>query len=238
MWRAMSSIRPALAVSLALGLLTMAGWGTPVSVLLDSLGVPEETAELARPLVSIGAGAIGLGLLVVGLLQLFRTSVHVAAGEPYAAALRSFAAEFGRAVTRADDHLRLDLQRETQRVVVVLELAAPGRIRVESPIPARQALGWVRQGSARPEGALSWKPVEAIDGVEFLAELPAMARPMLSDAPTVAVVRRLFEYADVEHACHGLGGIVVTGRLPPVEQAQGLVRQAVEVAFRLRRVNG
>ena len=160
------------------------------------------------------------------------------AAEPYSAALRSFAAEFGRAVTRAEDHLRLDIQRETQRVVVVLELAEGGRLRVESPSPARQALGWVRHGAPRPDAAASWKVVESIDGVDFLAELPAMARPLLSDAPSVAVVRRLFEYKEVQSAVHGLGGILVVSGVPPVESAQGVVRQAVEVAFRLRKVNG
>lgn len=234
----MASFRPLLAVALGLGLLTMAAWGGPVELLLTSFGVEPDAVALVSPTVAVVLGAGGFVLFAIGLVQTFQSTVRGAAAEPYVAALRPFAAEFGRGVTREGPRLHLELQRDTQRLAITVDLGPAASVAIESPSPARQALGWVRHGAPRPAAAANWRVVEGSDGVDFVAELPVMARPVMADAPTVACVRRLFEYPEAVSIVHGLGGIRVEATLPPAERVSGVVRQAVEVAFRLRQVNG
>lgn len=233
----MSNARALLLLPFAGVMLALAALETPLEVVLQFLGLGDDARRVA-PIVATGlATGAFLVFVVVWFVMMgnYRRAERVG---PYVEALRPFAAEFGRGVLETKNGVELHLQRESQRVVVRVDVGDGGRVSVESPPPARQQLAWVREGAPPPEAARQWREVDRAARWQLRAELPAMARPLLADPALMDVVNRYFDLPEGASVTHTISGMRVDGALPPPERADALVRLGTEIAFRLRRVNG
>ena len=157
---------------------------------------------------------------------------------PYVAALKPFAAEFGRGVREAGESLEFEALRDGQRVEVSLDLRPGGGIAVRSSPPARQSLSWFRPPAAAPSRAAGWREVERTERWQLRAELPAMARPLLADTGLMEVVHAFFTSHRGTAVTHTVSGMEIDAELSPADAVGAQVRVCVEMAFRLRRLNG
>lgn len=198
-------------------------------------------ADAVAPLtiwLSPALAAGGFVLVLVGLVAWLGSTAAENRLRPYARALTPLAAEFGRAVRQSGDLLELELLREGQRVEIQLDPRAGGGVRVRSSPPSRQSLRWLRP-DAEPKGvAAAWREVERGPHWQLRAELPAMARPLLADPALMQVVDRFFAASHGLSIAHTVSGMVIDASLVTPEEVDAQVRLGVEIAFRLRRVNG
>lgn len=233
----MSTTRAFLLLPLSLGFLGAAAFQAVPVALLTAVGVEAEAARAAAPLVTAGLAAVGFVLLVLALVAAVGTHTRTERAQPYREALRSFAAEFGRAVDFEAGVVGVDIQRDGQRVEVRIDPAL-GLITVRSPPPARQLLAWTAANAETPAPARGWREVERVEAWRMHAELPVMARPLLADAKLMEVVGLFFQRREARSITHTLAGMVVEAALPGPRDADAVVRVATEITFRLRRVNG
>lgn len=212
---------------------------TPVlETTLRLLGVGDEALPQVTPWAAAALAGCGFVLLVIALVGMATTATRRELFGPYTSALKPFAAEFGRGVAETPEGLKFELTRDGQRVEVRLDPRGGGGCTVTSPAPARQSLAWLSPGAPKDTPAAAWREVERTEGWQMRAELPAMARPLLADPALMEVIGRFFQSAEAQGVVHTLSGMVVQSRLPAVDDADALVRLSVEIAFRLRRVNG
>jgi hypothetical protein len=112
------------------------------------------------------------------------------------------------------------------------------RMILRSAVPARQSLLWMRPGGQPTVTGGVWRRAGGADRWELFAELPAMARPLLADPSSGALINPFFSSDGERRITHVLGGVVIESEVAGVEAADAEVRRAVEIAFWLRRVNG
>jgi hypothetical protein len=205
---------------------------------LSALGASDGAVDRLEPVLATSLAAGGFVLIVVALFRTFSHNSNRALVGPYTEALAPFAAEFGRGVAATPGGVELHLVRDGQMVDVYLELKAPGRLMVHSPPPARQSLAWSRPGDALPSVASQWRDVEVRPQWRMTAELPAMARPLLTDTALMTAMARAFTPPWTRSVSHVISGITVQADLPPAEDVGAYVRMCTDLCFRLRRANG
>ncbi len=180
----------------------------------------------------------GFVLLLLGLGAYLQVSAKERRIGPYREALTPVAAEFGRGIVESDGYIELEVHRDGQRVELRLDPRPGGGLRVRSTPPSRQALGWLRPGAVPRGPGKEWREVERTPHWQLHAELPAMARPLLSDPVLMQVVDPFFEDAQGLAVAHTVAGMAIDATLVPPEAVAAQARLGVEIAFRLRRVNG
>jgi hypothetical protein len=234
----MPTSRSIVLLPVAAAMLAVAAAGRPVVVGLVALGLEPDAAARLFPVVSAVLAGVGFVGLVVLLVDIVRNQTRAERFAPYRDALRSFAAEFGRGVSETPEGLAIYLQRDGQKVEVNVDPRPDGKVVVTSVPPARQALAWAALSAPLVPPASTGRVVERGLGWFMRAELPAMARPLLADAPLMEVVSRFFGRPGAGSIVHTLGGMRIEGDVPSPSDVDALVRLCVEIAFRLRRVNG
>ena len=234
----MSGTRALVLLVVAAGMLALAAMDGVIAQILVAVGLPSGAAERLDPILATSFAAGGFVLIVVALFRTFRHDARQALVGPYAEALKPFAAEFGRGVVEAGQGVQVHLVRDGQVVEIVLTLTQPGRIDLRSAVPARQSLAWCRADDPPPVVAARWRDVERRPTWRMCAELPAMARPLLTDMQLSTAVDRVFGAPWTHSVSHVLTGISVEAELPPLEDLVPYLRACADLTFRLRRVNG
>jgi hypothetical protein len=234
----MTQPRASLLLSLAAGVLFLAALDDRLVALLERSGFGTEALDVVSPWFAVVLAAVALVLTVAGVASFLSGSARDQRRAPYVAVLKPFAAEFGRGVREAGDSLEFEALRDGQRVEVLVDLRPGGGIAVRSSPPARQSLSWFRPPAAAPSRAAGWREVERTERWQLRAELPAMARPLLADTGLMEVVHAFFTSHLGTAVTHTLSGMEIDAELAPVDAVGAQVRVCVEMAFRLRRLNG
>ncbi|MDP2305290.1 MAG: hypothetical protein Q8P18_04605 [Pseudomonadota bacterium] len=233
----MSNARALLLLPLAACMLALAAVG---ELLVDAMGVvgfDGDVIEQVAPWLSAVFAGGGFVLLVVALGALMSNVGREQRWRPYLVALKPLAGEFGRGLEESARGIEFEIQRDGQRLEILVDPRSGGGILVSSRAPARQPLAWLR-ASAPPLPAPSWRDVERTLRWQLCAELPVMARPLLADSGLMGPIERFFEHSEGVSVMHTVSGIVIESGLVPAETIVDQVRLSIEIAFRLRRLNG
>lgn len=225
-----------LAAVLLLGLAVVDGlW----PALLGALGARPNEAVVWSAWTSSGLAFLGFVLLLFGLVALVRAHTREEAWRPYIAALAPLAAEYGQAVRQVG---RRDLSFPARRDGTSLEIEVSpreGLVRVTCDSAPRQPLAWVPRGASTESPVKDWPVVGSGKSWDLRAEIPAMARPILEDAGLQDVMDRFFAREEAIAVLHLRGmGIEVRAALGAPARLERQVRETMDIAFRIRRING
>jgi len=234
----MSQARASLLISSAVGALLLAALDGHLIALLAAAGVDSDALDMLSPWLAIGLAGLAMMLTVAAIVSFLSTSARERRRAPYVAALKPFAAEFGRGVREAGDFLEFEALRDGQRVEITADLRPGGALSMRSASPARQSLSWFRPPAGAPPRAAEWREVERTERWQLRAELPAMARPLLSDTGLMEVVHAFFTAHRGTAVTHTVTGMAIDAELAPVDAVVAQARVCVEMAVRLRRLNG
>ncbi|MFZ5478501.1 MAG: hypothetical protein ACOZNI_17155 [Myxococcota bacterium] len=202
------------------------------------LGLDERRAELYGAWAATGCAALGFVLLVAGLFQYFTSRQTDEFFHPYREALTGLAAEYGQGIDSDPSRgLLFSAIRDGQRIDVCV---SPRRseLWVTSPVVARQPLAWVR--SDAPQAA-PWREFKIVGSGrlwDLRAELPALARALLEDASLTDVIDAFFGTPEGDQILHRREGLELHARLAPPARLEKQVRNALDIAYRVRRANG
>lgn len=227
-----------LLLPLGAGMLTLAAVDDLLMAGAVAAGVEQDLLAPILPWFTVSFAGGGFILLLAGLASLLRSTNREQQWRPYVSALKPLAAEFGRGVVESANGIEIQLQRDGQRVDVHLDPRPGGRLVVQSAAPARQALTWFRRPAKPAAEVGAWREVERTERWEMRAQLPAMARPLLADPALMDVVQRFFELREGTSVTHTVAGMVIEAALVSPESVDAQARLCLEIAFRLRRVNG
>jgi hypothetical protein len=234
----MSNTRALLLLPLAAGMLALAALEESIIKLMGSMGVDSDAVALVGPWLSAVLAGVGFVLLLVSLVAYMGNLSREQQWRPYMLQLKPLAAEFGRGVKESKRGIEFEIQRDGQRVELLVDPRSGGGILVRSPPPARQSLAWFRASAPPPSPSQGWREVERNIRWQLRAELPAMARPLLADTTLIGPVERFFEASRGVSVTHAVTGIVIEGELVPDDAIGDQARLCIEIAFRLRRLNG
>lgn len=220
----------------------MLGLAVPAGIyatLLHAAGVARVDAEIWSAYLSTGLAAVGFGLVILGLVALVRLHTREEAWRPYVDVLAPIAAEHGQGLDhRARQGLSFTARRDGHALEV---LVSPGErlVSVTSPTPPRQPLAWLPKNALTEPPVKDWPVVGAGRAWELRGELPATARPLLEDAGLRDQMERFFSRAEAHAVLHLRDqGIEVRAGLDAPERLERQVREALDLAWRVRRVNG
>jgi hypothetical protein len=204
---------------------------------LAYMGLDDRRAELYGAWAATGAAAVGFVLLVAGLFQYFSSRQNDEYLRPYKDALVGLAAEYGQGLDTDPRGLVFSCLREGQMISV---LASPrlNELVVTSPVVARQPLAWVRTNMQPRAPWQDFKIVGSGRLWDLRAELPALARALLEDAGLTEVFDEFFGTPEGDVVVHRREGFEARARLAPPPRLERQVRNALEIAYRVRRANG
>lgn len=209
------------------------------SAILKSLGASRIDAQVWGAYVSTGLAAVGFVTLLVGLVAMVRVRAREEAWQPFVVALAPLAAEFGQGLDyRPGQGLCFTVRREGHALEVAV---APAEkiLSVTSATPPRQPLAWLPRDAITEPPVKDWALVGAGRAWELRAELPATARPLLEDASLRDLMERFFSRAEALAVLHLRNqGVEVRAGIVAPERLERLIREALDVAWRVRRVNG
>lgn len=211
-------------------------WVLPA--VFTAIGLDGRRSELLTAWLAPALAGVGFLLLSVGLVWWVRTRAREEAWSPYLAALSGIANEHGRGVAEdAKRGLTFAAVREGQTIDVAFHPTAQ-QLTVRSRVTARQPLAWIRTNAPKTVRGDELREVGTGRGWEMRAELPALARALLEDPALAEDVSRFFDRPGAVAIMHDRSGIEIVCRAGTADELSALVRAAIEVTFRIRRVNG
>lgn len=237
----MRLLSAALALILGVLMLLAAVYSDAAVEMLASLGLEVRDREQAELVARLVCGALGASCSVASAVRFYqgvtdRTGLY----EPYAIELGRVAGEFGRTIeAHPRDGLGFASGAEGVRVEVLVQPVEPGFVTVWMGVPARQRLMFL---PAYADGAdvddADWRLVGRKGGWVLRAPMPSVARPLLADGGLLDDMTTLMEHPEVRAVRHDQKGVEVLSDSVPPERLQKMLRAALDVARRLRRVNG
>ena len=236
----MRLVSAALALLLGVLLLMAAAYAEGVVGMLIGLGLPIEDTPLAA-FVTLGVtGGLGIMCTVMSAIRFYQgVTDRSALYEPFVEPLQLLAGESGcRVEMHPRDGIGFASNAEGVRMEVLVQPADTGFVSMWLEAPARQRLLFVPMHA---EGAQAddadWRVVGRRGGWVLRAALPSVARPMLSDGALIEDVNRLMQEPEVLAVKHDERGIEIAADLVPPERLFRMMRNALTLARRLRRVN-
>lgn len=206
---------------------------------LVSAGARTNEALVWSAWISTGCAVVGFLVLLLGLVALVRAHSREEAFRPFVEALAPIASEHGQAV-------RYDAQRglyfPVRRDGALLDVEVRPHdavVRVYAAVSPRQQLAWVPRGADTDAPVKTWPVVGSGRAWDLRAELPAMARPLLEDTGLQDLMDRFFARAGAIAVLHVReAGLEVRQALGPSARLERQVREAMDIAYRIRRSNG
>jgi hypothetical protein len=177
--------------------------------------------------------------VVVGVAILWRGGGAAERWRPYTNALHRLAAEHGQTIA-VDGRRGLEFLafRDGQRIQVLATAGPDARLAIRGIIPGRQKLSFLRTADTQPDPSGRSSVVGGGRGWQLRAELPAIARTLLTDVVMVSMMDRFFANNESVAVVHDGSGVEVVALLPSFDQAERRTRQALDIVSYLRRVNG
>lgn len=207
--------------------------------LAPAAGVEPEDPVRAIKLVQMGAGGLGVAVLVAGVVGFIKAVRDPReAWSPYVSAMRPMAGEHGRDV-------EMDPQRgvgflsftEGARLEVLVHPTDDGFVNMFMELPGRQRLLFLPMDLDGNEDEADWRFVGQQDGWVCRSDLPSVARPLLRDGGLADALEQLFSNPEVRAVRHDGRGIEVLSDLVEPGRLAGVLRCGLTVCRRLRVLN-
>jgi len=221
--------------------LALLGWQADAVTSSALLFIGEERRDVVYLFIQIIGWGGGAAIGVTSLVGFWRAiNSRDALYAPYVLALSPVAAEYGRRVERHPrDGIGFASRAEGVRLEVLVQPAGQGFISVWMQAPSRQRLLFVpaASGSGATDDA-DWRLVGQRGSWVLRAEMPSVARPLLSEGGLVEDITALMRHRELRAVKHDQNGIEVLSDLVPPEDLKRVLKDILTACRRLRRTNG